>query len=84
MRFVKLLGLLVALGALALTAQPSVSEAACTCSGIGQSNGYYAGPSPYGGYGPGYGYQPQYQAQPVRSKPAKSKKRSPKQKPAAK
>jgi hypothetical protein len=82
MRIVKLVIPFVVLGAVALMAMPSLSEAACACSGIGQSNGYYANPS-YGGYGPGYGYPAQFQTQPVRSKPAKSKKRAPKQKPAA-
>ncbi len=85
MRIVKLVIPFVVLGVLALMAVPSVSEAgACACSGIGQSNGYYASPSPYGSYGPGYGYQTQYQAQPVKSKSAKSKKRSSKSKPDAK
>ena len=83
MRIVKLVNLFVFLGALACMAVPSVSEAACACSGIGQSNGYYANPSPYGGYGPGYGYPAQFQTQPVRPKAAKSKKRAPKEKPAA-
>ncbi len=82
MRIVKLANLFVFFGALALMAVPSMSEAACACSGIGQSNGYYANPSAYGGYGPGYGYPTQYRAQPVRSKAVKSKKRAPKEKPA--
>jgi hypothetical protein len=80
MRIVKLVIPFVALGAAALMAVPSVSEAACACSRVGQSNGYYASPSPYGGYGLGYGYQTQYQAQPVKSKKAKSKKSSTKSK----
>jgi hypothetical protein len=83
MRIVKLVNLFVFFGALALMAVPSMSEAACACSGIGQSNGYYANPSPYGGYGPGYGYPAQFQTQPVRPKYGKSKKRAPKPKPAA-
>ncbi len=81
MRIVKLVNLFLFFGALVLMTVPSLGEAACpACSGIGQSRGYYAAPTNYGGYGPGYGYLGQLQ--PVRSKPAKSKKRSPKQKPA--
>ena len=86
MRIVKLVIPFVALGALALMAVPSVSEAGCACGGactsIGQSNGYYSYPSIYGGYGPGYGYQTQYQAQPMRFRPIQ--KRLPKTKPQAK
>jgi hypothetical protein len=80
MRIVKLVIPFVVLGAVALMAMPSVGEAACACSGIGQSNGYYASPSPYGAYGPSYGYQTQYQVQPVKSKKAKSQKSSTKSK----
>jgi hypothetical protein len=80
MRIVKLIIPIAALGALALMAVPSASEAACACSGIGQSSGYYASPTNYGGYGPGYGYQTQYQGQPVKSKSPKSNKRSTKPK----
>ena len=84
MRIVKLVNLFVFIGVLVLMTVPSISEAGCpACSGIGQSNGYYANPSPYGGYGPGYGYPTQYQVQPLKSKAAKSKKRAPKEKPAA-
>ncbi len=85
MRIFKLIIPFVAFGALALMAMPSVSEAGCACggacTGIGQSNGYYANPSIYGGYGLGYGYQTQYRAQPMRFKPPK---RSSKTKPQAK
>jgi hypothetical protein len=78
----RLVHLFVFIGVLVLMAVPSFSAAACpACSGIGQSRGYYAAPTNYGGYGPGYGYPAQIQ--PVRSKAVKSKKRSPKQKPAA-
>ena len=84
MRIVRLVNLFVFIGVLVLMTVPSIGEAGCpACSGIGQSNGYYANPSSYGGYGPGYGYPAQFQTQPVRSKPAKSKKRAPKEKPAA-
>jgi hypothetical protein len=84
MRIVRLVKLFVFLGALVLTTVPSIGEAGCpACSGIGQSNGYYANPSSFGAYRPIYGYPAQFQPQAVRSKPAKSKKRSPKQKPAA-
>ena len=85
MRIVKLVIPFVALGALALMAVPSVSEAGCACggacTGIGQSNGYYANPAT-GGYGY-YGYQTQYRAQPMRFKPLRSKKPSSKTKPQA-
>ena len=83
MGIVKLVIPLVVLGVMALFAMPSVGEAACACSGIGVSNGYYANPG-YGGYGAGYGYMSQTQAQPVKPKPKKSKKGAPTQKPAAK
>ncbi len=83
MRIVKLVGLFVVTGIMALIAVPAVSEAACACSGIGQSRGYYANPTSYGAYGAGYGNPAQFQAQPVRSKAVKSKKRAPKAKPAA-
>jgi hypothetical protein len=75
---------LVVLGVLALFAMPSVGKAAaCSCSGIGVSNGYYANPA-YSGYGTGYGYMGQTQVQPVKPKPKKAKKGAPTQKPAAK
>lgn len=84
MRIVRFVNLFVFLGALVLMTLPSICEAGCpACSGIGQSNGYYASPSSFGGYGPIYGYPAQFQAQPVRPKPAKSKKSAPKPKPAA-
>jgi len=86
MRIVRLVSLFVVLGVLVLMAMPSVSEAVCACSGIGQSNGSYATPSAYGSYGYGYGgtYGPQQpQARPVQSKAGKSKKKASKSKPVA-
>ncbi len=84
MRIVRLVTLFVFLGALVLTTVPSIGEAGCpACSGVGQSNGYYANPYSYGAYWPTYGYPSQFGTQAVRSKPAKSKKRAPKEKPAA-
>jgi hypothetical protein len=83
MRIVRLVNLFVFLGVLDLMTVPSIGEAGCpACSGIGQSNGYYASPSYFGGYGPGYGYPAQVQAKPVPSKAMKSKKRAPQAKPA--
>jgi hypothetical protein len=65
---------------LALAAMSGPADAACACSKVGQSNGYYAAPSVYGSYGANYGPQ-QPLVQPVKPK-AKSKK-TPKSKPAA-
>jgi hypothetical protein len=80
-RIVQLLGLMAVL---VFAAVPSPAEAACACSRVGQSNGYYAAPSLYGayGYGASYGTQ-QPQAQPVQSKSGKSKKKASKSKPVA-
>ncbi|MBI5248722.1 MAG: hypothetical protein HY912_04440 [Desulfomonile tiedjei] len=83
MGIVKIVIPFVVLGVVALLAMPSAGEAACACSGIGVSNGYYANPA-YGGYGPGYGYATRTQVQSVKPKPKKSKKGAPKQQPAAK
>ena len=51
-RVVQLLGLMAVL---VFAAMPSPADAACACSRVGQSNGYYATPSAYGSYGYGYG-----------------------------
>jgi hypothetical protein len=64
---------------LASAAMSSSADAACACSRVGQSNGYYAAPSAYG-YGANYGTQ-QTQARPVQSKAGKSKKKALKNKP---
>jgi hypothetical protein len=85
MDIIKLVKPIVLTGVLALMAVPSLSDAAgcAACSGVGVSTGYYANPS-YGVCAPGYGYLGQAQIQPVKPKPSKSKKKAPKQKPAAK
>jgi hypothetical protein len=84
-RIVQLLGLIMAV--LAFATMPSPAEAACACSRVGQSNGYYAAPSAYGSYGYGYDatYSPQVQpqVQTVQPKAAKSKKKASKSKPVA-
>ncbi|MFH0821392.1 MAG: hypothetical protein V2B18_01485 [Pseudomonadota bacterium] len=84
MRIVKLV-LLVAFTTLAASmTAPAPADAACACSRVGVSNGYYANPSAYGSYGYGATYSPQQpQALPVQSKAAKSKKKAPRNKPIA-
>jgi len=80
-RVVQLLGLVAVL---VVAAMPSPADAACACSGVGQSNGHYAAPSPYGSYGNGASYGPQQpQVQTAQPKAKKSKKKSSQSKPAA-
>ena len=78
-RFVQLLGFMALL---AFAAMPSPARAACACSGVGQSNGYFANPSSaYGSYGNGAYAAQQFQAQPAKRKTGKSKKKASKSKP---
>jgi hypothetical protein len=85
MTLVRVVQLFSIAAVLVFAAMSSPADAACACSRVGQSNGYYANPSAaYGAYGYGatYGAQ-QPQAQPVRSKTGKSKKKASKSKPVA-
>jgi hypothetical protein len=86
MTLVRVVWLLSVVAVLVFAAMSAPADAACACSRVGQSNGYYANPSAYGSYGYGYGatYGPQQpQAQPAQSKSGKSKKKASKSKPVA-
>jgi hypothetical protein len=83
MSFAKVVVLLILTTIAVLMAISSPADAACACSGVGVSNGYYAQPCPYGAYGYGPGYSPQVQARPRAPKGTKSKKTAPKAKPDA-
>ena len=83
MSLVRVVKLLCLMAVLTFAAIPSPAEAACACSRVGQSNGYYSYPSAYGSYGYGPAYSPQVQAQPQPAKAKKAKKKSSKSKPIA-
>jgi hypothetical protein len=77
MSLVRVVQLLSGVAILVFAAMSAPADAACACSRVGQSNGYYATPSAYGAYGYGYGatYSPQQvQAQPVQPKAKKATK----------
>jgi hypothetical protein len=86
MSLVKVVALLSLIAVLVFAAMPAPTDAGCACSGIGQSNGYYATSPIYGSYGYGYGQSyvapGQPQVQPVRPKAKKAKNKASKNKPA--
>jgi len=83
MSLVRVVQLLCVMAVLIFAALPSPAEAACACSRVGQSNGYYSYPSSYGtyGYGPAYSLKGQTKSMPAKAK--KAKKKSSKSKPIA-